>query len=209
MANVDRVAVAILAKAAVPGFAKTRLIPALGAHGAAALQARLIERTVATACAANIGPVTLWGAPDTKAFAELGQKYPIRLARQPDGDLGERMRVAAEDCCPALMIGTDCPALEPAHLQDAAAALRDGTDVVIIPAEDGGYVLIGLQHPARALFENMPWGTASVMAETRRRAGDLGLALHELSALWDVDVPADLERLRATGLAGLLSGVGL
>jgi glycosyltransferase A (GT-A) superfamily protein (DUF2064 family) len=81
--------------------------------------------------------------------------------------------------------------------------------VVIIPAEDGGYVLIGLQQPARVLFENMPWGAATVMAETRRRAGDLGLALHELSPLWDVDVPADLERLRATGLAGLVSGVGL
>ena len=102
------------------------------------------------------------------------------------------------------MIGTDCPVLEPAHLHEAAARLRDAAEVVVIPAEDGGYVLIGLRRPRRALFDAMPWGTGSVMLETRRRTEALGLVLHELSTLWDIDVPLDLARLHTAGLGDLI-----
>ena len=77
---------------------------------------------------------------------------------------------------------------------------------MIIPAEDGGYVLIGLRRPQPALFADVPWGSETVMTETRRRAEKLGLAVRELAALWDVDLPEDLERLRKAGLGELLPG---
>jgi rSAM/selenodomain-associated transferase 1 len=202
----EPVAVAVLAKAPVPGFAKTRLIPALGADGAAALASRLIDRAVATACDAGGGPVTLWAAPDEThaAFQSLRARFDIALARQPDGDLGARMLaalVAANG--PALIVGTDCPALTAAHLRTAAEALRIGTDVVVCPAEDGGYVLIGARKAEPALFSAMPWSTAEVMAETRRRLKALGLVWQEPVTLWDVDAPDDLVRLRESGLGEL------
>src|ERR1700751_4772184 len=177
-ANPEAIAVAILAKAPLPGFAKSRLAPALGADRAAALQARFIERAVATARAADVGPVTLWAAPDREhpAFQTLAALFGVALARQPDGDLGVRM-LAALDAArgPALVIGTDCPALEPAHLRAAADALPAGVDVVI-PVEDGGYALIGMREPEAALFADIPWSSAAVMAETRRRMVRLSLA---------------------------------
>src|SRR5690348_3988462 len=129
--------IAILARAPVPGFAKTRLMPAIGARAAAVLQERLTAHAVAGARAANIGPVTLWCTPDPmhRSFLDLG----VTLKRQPEGDLGARM-LAAFGNTPTLVIGADCPALSPAHLRDAARALASH-DVVLIPAEDGGYVL--------------------------------------------------------------------
>jgi rSAM/selenodomain-associated transferase 1 len=203
----ERVAVAVLAKAPLAGFAKTRLIPVLGADGAALLQARLIERAVATACAAAIGPVTLWVTPDEAhpAFQALAARLDIALARQGDGDLGARMLAAvaaANGHC--LVIGTDCPALTSDHLRSAADILRDRTDAVVIPADDGGYVLIGMRREQPALFSDMRWSTPDVMRETRRRLTQLGLTWQEPVTLWDVDVPADLARLRDIGLQHLI-----
>jgi uncharacterized protein len=197
------IAVAVLAKAPIAGFAKTRLIPVLGEAGAAALQARLSERAVETAVQAGIGPVTLWATPDEThtSFHALAEKYAITLARQPDGDLGARMLaaiIAARG--PALVIGTDCPALTPDHLRTAAAALREGMDVVITPAEDGGYVLIGMSQAHPALFSDISWGESTVMVQTRQRLRAQNLAWHELATLWDLDRPEDLPRLASIGL---------
>jgi hypothetical protein len=208
-ATPEPVALAILAKAPVAGSVKTRLIPALGADGAAALHARLIARTVETACAAAIGPVTVWTTPAAPhaCFTALASRHPIALAAQPDGDLGARMLAACEAAAGrAIVIGTDCPVLTPSHLREAADALREGVDVVVIPAEDGGYVLIGSCRPQPGLFAGMTWGTDTVMAETRRRLVRDGLTWRELGALWDVDRPEDLARLRAAGLAHLMEG---
>jgi uncharacterized protein len=202
----EPVAVAILAKAPVAGFAKTRLIPVLGAEGAAALQARLIARAVAAACTAATGPVTLWATPDEAhpVFVDM-RVHGIALARQGDGDLGARMLAAmAAANGPSLVIGTDCPVLSPHHLRGAADILRGGTDAVVIPADDGGYALIGLRAPEPLLFSDMRWSTPDVMEETRRRLRALGLAWQEPVTLWDVDVPADLERLKAVGLGDLI-----
>jgi uncharacterized protein len=203
----ETIAIAVLAKAPLPGFAKTRLIPALGAEGAALLQARLVEHSVATACAARIGPVTLWGAPDENhpLFQAIGTRLGVALARQDGGDLGERMlgAVAAADM-PVLVIGTDCPALTADHLRTAADILRSGADAAIIPTEDGGYALIGLRAPARTLFSEMHWSVPSVMEETRRRLRALGMTWQEPVTLWDVDLPEDIERLREIGLHNLI-----
>ena len=203
----ESVAVAVLAKAPIPGFAKTRLIPALGADGAAAFASRLIEHAVATACEAGIGPVTLWAAPveTVAAFESMRARFGIALARQPDGDLGARMLTAlATGQGATLVIGTDCPALTADHLRAAADALRGGSDVVVCPVEDGGYVLIGTRKAEPALFSAMPWSTAEVMAETRRRLNALGLVWQEPMTLWDVDGPADLDRLRESALGHLI-----
>ena len=209
-ATPEPVALAILAKAPAPGAVKTRLISALGADGAAALHARLIERTVETTCKAGIGRVTLWvtPAPPHAYFSALASRFPIGLAVQPDGDLGARMLAACQASAgPAIVIGTDCPGLTPAHLHQAADVLRADNDAVVIPAEDGGYVLIGSRRPQPALFSQMTWGTDTVMAETRRRLVNGRLTWRELQPLWDVDRPDDLTRLRAAGLAHLLEEV--
>jgi len=203
----EPVAVAVLAKAPIAGFAKTRLIPVLGARGAAVLQERLVERAVETACAAAIGPVTLWTTPDEShpVFQSIGARLGITLARQADGDLGARMLAAitAANTC-VLLIGSDCPALTLDHLRAAADVLRDRAPAVVIPAEDGGYALIGLRTSEPALFSDMPWSTPRVMDETRRRLRTLGLTWHEPTTLWDVDLPQDLERMRGIGLHDLI-----
>ncbi len=203
----EPVAVAVLAKAPLAGFAKTRLIPLLGGDGAAMLQARLIERAAATACAAATGPVTLWATPDEHhpALQAIRARFGIALARQVDGDLGARMLAAiAAANGPVIVIGTDCPALTSEHLRTAAEILRNGTDVVACPAEDGGYALIGMRAPEPSLFSDMRWSTPGVMAETRRRLRRRGLTWQEPVTLWDVDVPEDLERLHEIGLQGLI-----
>jgi len=193
--------IAILAKAPSPGLAKTRLIPALGEAGAAALQERLLCRAVDTAVRAGLGPVVLWCAPDQRqpAFTRCAGRWPIELQTQPDGDLGLRMLRAVErdaEAAGVIVIGTDCPALTPAHLDTAARLLRQGRDAVLIPAEDGGYVLIGLRRPDAAVFEGIAWGSAAVAEQTRQRLSARELRWSELPTLWDVDRPNDLARLR-------------
>lgn len=198
--NTSPVSIVILAKAPIPGFAKTRLIPAIGAHAAAVLQERLTERTVATALAAGIGPVTLCCDPDAThdTFLKMVTRMKITLRPQPPGDLGTRMLAAvATSTGPVLVIGTDCPALTEAHLRSAAMALRDGNDVVLIPAERGGYVLLGMREAQPRLFSNIAWGGSSVLADTRARIVEQRLMLVERPPLWDVDTEIDLARLES------------
>ncbi len=196
------VEIAIMAKAPIPGLAKTRLIPALGAVGAARLHRRLTLMTVACARDARLGATTIWCAPDHRHrfFGALKRTIGVNLLVQPEGDLGHRMHTAARLHCargPVLIVGTDCPVLRPGHLRVAARALIAGDDAVFCPAEDGGYALIGLRVPQPALFADLPWSTSSVRPDTRARAREQGLRIRELETLWDVDEPEQLERLKA------------
>jgi rSAM/selenodomain-associated transferase 2/rSAM/selenodomain-associated transferase 1 len=191
-------AIAVFSKAPRAGETKTRLIPALGAAAAARLQRRLCLHTLDLACRAAHGKVTLWAAPDHRQrfFRAVQAQYGIELRSQTGSDLGERMANAfAAHAGPLLLIGTDCPALTEAHLAAAAAALHDGHDAVFIPAEDGGYVLVGLRRPQPRLFEGIAWGSDKVMAQTRERLVALGLRWAEPLVLWDVDRPEYLPRL--------------
>ena len=208
-ANADTVGIAILAKAPIPGRVKTRLVMLLGREGAATLHARLVARTVETAVAAAIGPVTLWATDEQHPlFQDFSQRFALTLARQPEGDLGARMHAAfAQANAPMLVIGSDCAALTPEHLRHAAEVLRGGNDAVVCPAEDGGYVLIGLMRPVPELFSGMTWSTDAVMAETRNRLGHLGLSWREPVQLWDVDRPTDVRRMRKEGMTELLAGI--
>lgn len=194
------VAIQILARAPVAGAAKTRLIPALGARGAARLQGELVHDTVARAVASAAGPVTLYGTGDDPAdfIAGVAQDYGIPWATQPSGDLGQRMRQVLADGLarntPALVIGTDCPALTAAAIALAARRLREH-DAVLAPAHDGGYVLLGVHQAHAALFSEMEWGSDCVLADTRSRLRMLGWSWCELEPRDDVDRPADLARL--------------
>lgn len=204
----DDIAIAIFARAPVPGAAKTRLIPRIGPDGAAALHASLVRKAVHTARASAVGPVTLWCAPDTTHpfFEDVARQFGVALRPQADGDLGDRMLAAfrAHEPAPLLLIGTDCPAMTPEHLKRAAGDLKDGADAVFLPAEDGGYALVGLRRPIVEIFRAMPWGGDAVMARTRERLARVGAAWTEPATVWDVDRPEDLDRLMASGL--LLDG---
>jgi len=194
------VQIAIMAKAPIPGLAKTRLIPALGASGAARLQRRLTRMTLACALDAQLGAVTIWCAPDSRHrfFRALRRTTGVNLLVQSSGDLGDRMHTAFRLQCPrgpVLVVGTDCPVLRPEHLREAAQALIAADDAVFYPAEDGGYALIGLRAPQPMLFTDMAWSTSSVMSDTRARALAQGLRVREFETLWDVDLPEQLERL--------------
>ncbi len=201
-ADPQAVRIAVFARAPVAGQAKTRLIPMLGADGAAALQRRLIERTLATACALRAARVTLWvaGEPAHPFVAEAAVRFGVAIAEQQGNDLGARMNHAFEcAAAPLVLIGTDCPQLSPTDLSAAVAALATH-DVVIQPATDGGYVLIGLARPQPLLFESIDWGGPEVLRQTRERIGTLGLRCAFLPALDDLDTPADLQRAMAAGL---------
>jgi hypothetical protein len=144
----------------------------------------------------------LWCAPSPAHgfFAACRRDYPLTLHAQRGADLGRRMQRALawtlRDSRYAVLIGSDCPALTPAVLRNAFRALRAGSDVVLVPALDGGYVLIGMRRPAARLFHGIEWGSARVLQQTRRRLRQLGLNWVELPALADVDRPEDLRRMQ-------------
>ncbi len=187
----------IFARFPEPGRAKTRLIPALGPEGAARLHEEMVRHTLRMTddlkqTRAVMVEVWLAGGDEDRFLALFGART---YRAQAAGDLGDRMACAFRsmlaETSAALIIGTDCPALDATLLSEALDEL--GThDLVLGPATDGGYYLIGLRAPASGLFEEMPWGTDAVCAETLRRAGGLGLRVHQLRMLDDVDEPRDL-----------------
>jgi len=202
---VSETRIVVFARAPAPGATKTRLIPLLGAVGAAELQRLLIERTLATAIGASIGTVELWCEPTAHhpMLADFLRRHGVDGVTQCDGDLGARMHHAAiaslAGAPRVLFIGTDCPALTAADLRAAAEALA-ANDAVLIPAEDGGYVLLGLNRWDVQLFTDIEWGGDQVLTVTRARLAALNWRCQEFPALWDVDRPEDYLRLRESGL---------
>ncbi len=183
----------------VAGQAKTRLIPQLGAAGAAELQRRMTLQVLGRAWAwtATDASLQLRIAYDGGTEAEMrGWLGALDFVPQGEGDLGERM----ERCCQrefaagarrVILVGTDCPELTEGHFHAARKALTE-TPVVFGPAVDGGYYLIGLSRPMPELFRAMTWSTDQVLAESLARAREQGVEPALLSMLPDVDVPADL-----------------
>ncbi|MEK6636973.1 MAG: TIGR04282 family arsenosugar biosynthesis glycosyltransferase [Pseudomonadota bacterium] len=185
------VRVVAFARFPVAGMCKTRLIPAVGADGAAAVHTRLVE-TCVTAMRGSGLSIELWttGA-EAGAFRQwLGTD--IAFVDQGHGDLGDRLARAAAPY-PVIFIGSDAPDLDAERLIAAAAALRSAP-AVIGPAEDGGYYLLGLNAPAPWLFNDMEWGTETVFTETMRRFSEHGIVPAVLEMLADVDRPEDLAR---------------
>ena len=203
----------VFAKAPVPGRVKTRLARTIGDDAAASAYRALAERTLATAAAARragvVGRVELWLDPesDPAAIAPWPERYGVTVATQAGDDLGARMRNALRASiargAPALLIGTDVPGYDIGYLAHAAAAL-ERHDAVVGPAEDGGYVLIGVARDIDA-FGDVPWSTPGVMAATRERLAAAGAKHVELPPLWDVDTGDDHARWRARSEAGAAS----
>lgn len=193
------VRIVVLAKAPLPGLAKTRLIPALGARGAARLADRLLQYALCQASKADLGPVELCRTPDGD---ERWQGTPLpgglQISDQGEGDLGERMdritrRVTATGHA-VLLMGTDCPALTASRLRGMARAL-DNADAVVTPVSDGGYSALALRRHHPDLFREVPWSTAAVTQTTIRRLHNLGFTLHCCPTLHDIDEPEDLRHL--------------
>lgn len=201
----SQVRILIFAKAPVPGRVKTRLIPALGAEGAARLAGRLLCHALTQALEADLGPVEVCASPAPEhpdwqpwlpTLSQLGARgHRLAWSEQGEGDLGARMARPAQGYLdegePVLLMGTDCPALTPHRLRKAARALH-GHEAALIPARDGGYVLLGLRTFHPSLFTAMPWGSAAVAELTLKRLRDLNWRVWVGAALEDIDIPADL-----------------
>lgn len=184
------------------GQVKTRLMPNLSAEEALAAHLELSRRTLNLATKNRLCPVELWCAPTMAHpfFAEATHHHDVRLCKQQGRDLGERMHHALStglhNYSSAVLIGTDCPSLTEQDIETAITALDYDTNVVFAPAEDGGYVLVGLNRPRPELFTEMPWGTSAVMQITRARLAAIGRPHLELAMQWDVDTAADFTRYR-------------
>ncbi len=199
-------AILIFAKAPVAGEVKTRLIPALGADGACQLYQQLLERLLGMVCRELSCAVELWCTPDSThpLFQHFASLPGVTLHWQQGEDLGERMAYACEEALRrqqrVILIGVDAPALTPQQLTDTFGRLASGDDAVLGPAEDGGYVLLGLKRSAECLFHGLPWGGDQVAQLTRACLERLGWRWSELPTLWDLDRPEELPRLRSLGL---------
>lgn len=201
-------AIIVFAKAPVPGLAKTRLAPALGVAGAAALAERMLHHALVQAVASGVGPVELCAAPDAShpALRAGAAEHGASLAEQGPGDLGQRMhRALARSLARhgrALLIGTDAPALGADVLRQASQGLHDH-DAVFVPALDGGYALVGLRRADPRWFAGMRWSHDRVMDETRGRLRAAGIRWAELPPVADIDEPADLVHLPPGWLEGI------
>lgn len=191
------VRIVIFAKAPLPGFAKTRLVPALGEAGAARLATRMLMHALEQAVACRGVEVELCCTPPPGDPAWFGITVPSFVARtdQGEGHLGERLaraasRSFAEGAHP-VFIGTDCPALTTQRLE-AAIAQRVSRDLVIHGTADGGYALLGMSRYAGSIFRDIAWGTSAVLEQTLARASNEQMTVYLLETLRDIDEPADL-----------------
>ena len=181
----------LFARYPAAGVAKTRLIPALGPEGAAALHRQLTERTLSLLLSSGY-PVELHytGAAEAAFRDWLGEGFA--LVEQAVGGLTERL-MAALDPAPVIFFGADTPDLAADHVAAAVAALETH-EAVLGPAGDGGYYLIGMKSALPELLTDMPWSTERVMPETLARLAKLATAPALLDRLHDCDRPEDLAR---------------
>lgn len=206
--------VLIFTKYPTPGYAKTRLIPAVGKARAADISRQLSERIVAVVrsllTSSPLAPQLTSRIYYASSAAERGEKERMRewlgthdlaesrevLLAQTNGDLGHRLHAAfcasfRDGARKAVVVGADIPEIDAALLEDAFKQL-DQADIVIGPAQDGGYYLLGMKTPCSFLFKNVPWSTSQVFETTISLAKARKLSLATLRSLRDVDLPSDL-----------------
>lgn len=195
-----RRALIVLAKAPASGAAKTRLCPYLTPEEAAQFAAASLVDTLAVARSVRGCTLRLAHPPGAEGplAALLGDALPSAFA-VPPGDVGTAMCGAIEcaldhGATQVALIGGDLPSLPPAHIAAAFARLDEGADIVLGPAEDGGYYLIAAAAPHPELFTGIPWSTATVFADTVAKVAAAGLALATIPPWYDIDGPADLRR---------------
>lgn len=193
----------VMSKAPEPGQVKTRLIPLLGAGGAAGLYAGLVHDCLQMSTTADLCPVELWCSPSARHpfFRQCGTHYPVSLYCQPPGDLGQRMSAALQSALQrsahAILIGADCPTLSAADIGKALDLLAGGNDAVLGPAADGGYYLIGMKAHHGFVFRNMPWSSPAVLQVTEQRLRQHGLQWQRLAVHRDLDTADDYRAWKA------------
>ncbi len=190
----------VFAKIPVCGHVKTRLAAEIGDLAALQAYKYLLERTLHTAVSSKLSQVELWldSEQQNDWLQNLTDQYAVIIRLQSGNDLGERMADAIsktlkeDDFC--LLIGADCPLIDRNYLYNAFTVLQGGKEIVIGPAEDGGYVLVGMNQNKPALFSAIDWSTAFVLQQTRQIIKQQGWRHTELPVLWDIDWPADWQR---------------
>jgi rSAM/selenodomain-associated transferase 1 len=195
---IKKARVIIFAKYPYPGFVKTRLIPELGASGAAIMAEWLLKQAVQQALATGF-KTELCVTPDADhaCWKNIDLPFELEWSNQCTGDLGQRMAQAVKRTIkqgPVILIGTDCPNLDVNSIQAALMKLED-YDAVIVPAFDGGYVLFGLKTYDPILFQDIEWSTSSVFETTKNRLDQLDWSSYVFPAEADIDVPDDLKYL--------------
>jgi len=193
--------VVVFARAPLPGQAKTRLGPRLGLYRAARFHARLVDATLGMAVRAGADAVELHAGSRTRnvELHGIAARWGVALRHQRGRDLGERMHNSIRrGLCrhsAVVLVGSDCPALAARHIGQAWRVLAGGCEAVFVPTEDGGYSMIALRRATTLLFEDIEWGSGAVLSRSRERLAAMGWRAKNLATLWDLDRPADLERI--------------
>lgn len=198
----------VFARSPIPGRCKTRLKPALGGIGAARLQRRLMERTIAEALATGLS-VHLLGAPGVRHPALHRWRSQLQLGHQPVGDLGLRMSRCLNQRCrggiSTVLVGTDSPDLSCVDLLTALHWLESGVDFALQASNDGGFVMIGARKPIRGALTGVRWSSGRELMQTAAQLSRQG-SLVWLPPRQDVDLPADYRHARRAGLLPALPG---
>ncbi len=193
-------AIIVFCKAPDAGQVKTRLMPQLSAEQAADVHITLAQRILLLLSKSQLCQVQLWCSPDLQHsfFIQCAKQYDVSLHMQQGRDLGEKMHhaitTALEDSSKVLLIGCDCPSLTVEDFEFAINALQSDNDVVLSPAEDGGYVMVGMKKPHPKILLNMTWGHENVLSTTIQRVKQVGLNLIQTRQHWDVDTFVDWQR---------------
>lgn len=201
-AEINDGVVLIFARSPCPGKVKTRLIPELGWEGALNLYLNLLTRLISMLDQSDLNiELHVLGDLEAPELKKLNKDYDIKILPQSGDDLGERMELAASNALIhyryVALVGTDCPGMNQDILADTFKWLKQGADAVIAPAEDGGYVLLGLQNVDPCLFKGIAWGSEKVANQTRDCLNRLGWNYVEHPLMWDVDRPEDWHRLKS------------
>ena len=196
----DDTVILLFTKAPVEGTVNTRLIPDIGVQAATRLHYDLTCHRLSMLEKAKLCTVYLMCAPDRNHpfFAQCEQEYSVTLFEQAGSDLGERIingvRLALSRFKHCVVIGSDAPALDAAMIAQAIDVLHTRKEVVFVPAEDGGYVLIGMRYPHEFLFQHIAWGSSKVMQQSRDQLELRKVSYAELATCWDVDRLEDYQR---------------
>lgn len=189
----------LFSKAPIAGKCKSRLVPLLGENGAARLQEKLIHKILFDLYDYKLCPFEIWESEPTNYFTELNLGFKVNVKTQQGDNLGERMSHAMSDsltgCENVMIIGSDCIEFTKEYITSAIQYLLND-DVVIGPAHDGGYLLIGMSQPSPEIFNEIKWGDSNVYKNTLRNVAGLGLSCGKLKALHDIDCPDDIVKVK-------------
>ena len=194
----------MFAREPVEGSVKTRLARSIGDQEALRIYQKMVNKTAAMVSRSGLAELELYVSGDIEhpMFQSLADQYGIRISSQTGKNLGERMfhalKQSLDNTSYCILIGTDCPVMTAAYLEQAFCVLGKGLDAVLGPAEDGGYVLIGASMLDISWFTGIDWGSQNVLAQSLQKLATGKASYEQLQPLWDVDEIEDLHRWRLT-----------